>query len=324
MTGEVSLEKVPETPAPAAAPAPASGAGVPSGTAAPLDDVMLAMDVVDTLRRRERIVTKELDEAGREEDLKERLRKIYAAQGIEVPDHVIEEGVAALKEERFTYKPPPDSFSTKLARLYVKRGSWGKWVAGLAGAGVLAGGINYATVTAPNAALPGDLAKLHTEVAALAKSDQARETIDRYFNAGQAALGNEDRDGAREALAELKDARTILGQEYTVRIVNRPGENTGVWRIPDVNTGARNYYIIVEAVDPSGAPLSVPIENEETKKIERVKQWGLRVDERTFRAVAEDKRDDGIIEQDRFGYKAPGDLVPHYEMRTTGGAITDW
>ncbi len=322
MTAEISLDKGPATPVPATGPA--ARAGVPTGTAPPLDDVMLAMDVVDTLRRRERIVTKELDEAGREEDLKERLRKIYAAQGIEVPDHVIEQGVAALKEERFTYKPPPDSFSTKLARLYIKRGSWGKWVAGLAGAGVLAGGINYATVIAPNAALPNDLAKIHTEVVALAKTDEARETLDRYFNAGQAALGNEDRDGAREALAQLKDARTILGQEYTVRIVNRPGENTGVWRIPDMNTGARNYYIIVEAVDPSGKPLSVPIENEETQKTERVNQWGLRVDERTFNAIAQDKRDDGIIENDRFGYKAPGDLVPHYEMKTTGGAITDW
>ena len=32
----------------------------------PLDDIMLAMDVVDTLRRAERLVKQELDEAGRE------------------------------------------------------------------------------------------------------------------------------------------------------------------------------------------------------------------------------------------------------------------
>jgi hypothetical protein len=62
----------------------------------PLDEVMLAMDVVDTLRRRERLVQRELDVGGREEDLKGRLRKIYAAQGIDVPDRILEEGVAAL------------------------------------------------------------------------------------------------------------------------------------------------------------------------------------------------------------------------------------
>ena len=81
----------------------------------PLDDVMLAMDVVDTLRRRERMVLKELDETGREEDLKRRLRSIYAQQGIDVPDHVLEQGVAALKEDRFTYKPPQAGIARRLA-----------------------------------------------------------------------------------------------------------------------------------------------------------------------------------------------------------------
>lgn len=316
----------------ATAPPPTAVAGAhpgaahpaPGATRQPLDDIMLAMDVVDTLRRRERIVMKELDEAGREEDLKQRLRKIYSAQGIEVPDHVIEQGVAALKEERFTYKPPSDSFATRLARLYIRRGSWGKWVAGLTGAGVLAGAVNYFTVVAPNAALPDDLAEVHREVSALAQTDDAKAAAERLFSAGQTALRNEDTPAAKTAIRNLEDVRTLLEQEYTVRIVNRPGENTGVWRIPNLNTGARNFYIIVEAVDPAGQVLTVPIENEETRATERVRQWGLRVDERTFRAIAEDKRDDGIIERDRFGHKARGELKPQYEMPTTGSAITSW
>jgi hypothetical protein len=290
----------------------------------PLDDVMLAMDVVDTLRRRERMVAKELDEVGREEDLKERLRKIYAAQGIEVPDHVIEQGVAALKEGRFTYQPPPSSLGTRLARIYIGRGAWGKWVGGIAGAGVLAGAVNYVAFVAPEAALPEELAQTHAEVAALAKTDQARETLDRFFNAGRTALRNEDKKGARLALDQLEAARVSLEQEYTVRIANRPGERSGVWRIPDLNAEARNYYIMVEAVDPTGRVLRLPIQNEETRETETVDIWGLRVDEATFQAVARDKQDDGIIERDRFGYKARGELVPRYEIETTGGAITRW
>lgn len=302
-----------------------AGVSAPAGdTKPPLDDVMLAMDVVDTLRRRERIVRRELDELGREEDLKERLKRIYAAQGIAVPDHVIEQGVAALKEERFTYKPPPDSLATRLARLYIRRGTWGKWVAGLTGAGALAAAINYFALVAPNAALPQDLAEIHREVVALAQSDNAKAAADRLLNTGQAALRDADRAGVKTAIRDLEGLRTALGQEYTIRIVNRPGEMSGVWRIPDANTGARNFYIVVEAVDPSGRTLTVPIQNEETRKTEPVKQWGLRVDERTFRAVAEDKRDDGIIERDRFGYKPRGVLEPRYEMPTTGGAITRW
>jgi hypothetical protein len=295
-----------------------------AGSTHPLDEVMLAMDVVDTLRRRERLVTTALDDLDRKEDLKERLRKIYAAQGIDVPDHVIEQGVAALEEGRFTYSPPPRSLATRLARIYVNRGDWGKWVGGILGVMILAAVIHYVSFVAPDADLPQDLVRVHSEAIALSGNDRARETLERYLGAGQSALRNDDIEGARRALRELETARTILGQEYSLRIVNRPGERSGVWRIPDVNTGARNYYILVEAVDPTGRVLRVPILNEETRETETVASWGLRVDEETFNAVARDKQDDGIIERDRFGFKARGELVPRYDMRTTGGAITKW
>ncbi|SDX01893.1 DUF6384 family protein [Thiocapsa roseopersicina] len=168
------------------------------------------------------------------------------------------------------------------------------------------------------------LVQAHTDAVALAENDRARESLERYLGAGQSALRNDDTEGARLTLRELETARTILGQEYSLRIVNRLGERSGVWRIPDVNSGARNYYIMVEAVDPTGRVLRVPILNEETRETATVAVWGLRVDEDTFNAVARDKRDDGIIERDRFGYKTHGELVPRYDMPTTGGAITQW
>ena len=72
-----------------------------------LDDVMIAMDVVDTLRHREDLVRRELNDEGRERELIARLRQIYHDQGIEVPDHVLAEGVKALDDSRFVYTPPP-------------------------------------------------------------------------------------------------------------------------------------------------------------------------------------------------------------------------
>ena len=307
----------------AAAPAPAPAAAGTT-TRPPLDEVMLAMDVVDTLRRRQRLVERELDVEGREEDLKERLRKIYAAQGIEVSDQVIEQGVAALKEERFVYKPPPGGLTTRLARLYVNRGQWGQWVLGGLAALILIGVGYYFAFVAPEAALPQEIAARHAQVVQLARSGDARETAERYLNAGKTALRDGDAKAARNALRALTDLRTSLEQEYTLRIVNRPNERSGVWRIPDINTGARNFYLIVEAVDSSGKVLTVPIRNEETGKTALVDQWGLRVDQRTFEGVARDKQDDGIIAKNRFGYKRRGDLAPQYEMPTTGGAITEW
>jgi len=303
----------------AAVPAPAS-----PGAKRPLDDIMLAMDVVDTIRRRERVLQRELDAEGREEDLKERLRRIYQAQGIDVPDHVIEQGVAALKEGRFVYTPPADGIGTRLALLYVSRGRWGKWALGVLGALVVAGTAYYATVVAPTANLPRRIETLHAEVLQIAAADDARAAAGQMLAAGQAALRIDDTAAAQDAVASLEELRGRLEQEYTLRIVNRPGEQSGVWRIPDVNTAARNYYIVVEAVDARGRSVKVPIRNEETGKTELVDKWGLRVDESTFNKVASDKKNDGIIQDDRFGEKKHGRLVPDYRMPSSGAAITHW
>jgi hypothetical protein len=285
---------------------------------------MLAMDVVDILRRRERLVERELDAEGCEADLKERLRKTYHAQSIEVPDHILEEGVAALKEDRFLYKPPPDGLRVRLARLYVSRVRWGKWALGGIAVLITPWAINYFVFVAPGAALPDKLAATHAQVVRIAGSEDAKETAGRLLSAGGAALREQDIAAARQALVSLEDLRSGLEQEYSLRIVNRPGEQSGVWRVPDINTRARNYYIIVEAVDPTGKVLKVSVTNEETGKTERVTKWGLRVDEETFQRVARDKQDNGIMERDRFGYKKRGYLVPEYEMRTSGAAITQW
>src|SRR5690349_6771423 len=91
-----------------------------------LDDVMMAMDVVDTLRHRDDLVRRELNEDGREGDLIARLRQIYRDQGIEVPDQVLAEGVKALKESRFVYTPPPAGWKRSLLTLWVGRRRYGR------------------------------------------------------------------------------------------------------------------------------------------------------------------------------------------------------
>jgi hypothetical protein len=291
---------------------------------APLDDLMLAMDVVDTLRRRQRLVKRELDTPAREEDLKARLRKIYQAQGIEVPDRVLAEGVAALSEDRFRYRPPADRLAVRLARIYVSRGRWGKWLLAALAVGILIWTLVYVFVIAPNAALPERLNQAYAETIALASTDRARQRVEQLHATATAALQADDTEATHEALSALDATSNLLRQEYRLRIVNQPGKRTGVWRIPDVNTQARNYYLIVEAIDPSGRQLRVPITSEETGETTAVTTWGLRVDERTFERIARDKQDDGIIQQDRFGQKPRGALEPVYELPTSGGGITQW
>jgi len=222
------------------------------------------------------------------------------------------------------YKPPANSLAVKLARLYVSRGAWGKWVAGTLALLLVGVVVWQFLVVSPRAALPQKLEALHAQVVELAQQDSADQRADELLASARLALRDGDTDRARALSRELERMREQLESSYRIRVVNRPSERSGVWRVPDVNQAARNYYIIVEAIAADGSPLRVPIENEETGKIELVSQWGVRVDKRVFDRIAADKQDDGIIQQDILGHKAAGQLQPDYRVPTTGAAITSW
>ena len=290
----------------------------------PLDEVMLAMDVVDTLRYQEKIVRRELNSDTRDEELKKKLRKIYHTQGIEVPDHVLEESVQALREDRFSYKAPKKGLVTSLARIYASRGRWGKWFTGIIVASLLALVAYQFLVAGPQSAMPDKVRSSYQAARHSAKSDKARNIAERINAQAQSAVKNGDQEGMKKALVSFEKLKQLLDQEYTLRVVAEPGERSGVWRIPDVNSSARNYYIIVKPIAADGQVLQVPITSEETGKQTMVSRWGVRVEEKFFQKIATDKKDDGIIQNNILGEKKKGSLEPRYVMATTGGTITSW
>jgi hypothetical protein len=295
---------------------------------APLDELMLAMDVVDTLRHQELMLTREVEADDREQQLVARLREIYSAQGIAVSDDVLAKGVEALREERFAYAAPAAGLSRSLALLYVTRARWGKWAAGTIGVAVLAGLALQFLVVGPReraaTELPADLQTTYQTIVAETQDSEALADAERLLGEGQTAVAQREYRAARGMLGALHALDVRLRTEYELRIVSRPGEQSGVWRVPDENSRARNYYVIVEAVAPSGARLGLPIKSEEDGRTKIVKEWGLRVDEATFGKVAADKRDDGIIEHNVVGAKSRGKLHADYTVATTGAAITKW
>src|SRR5690606_40135428 len=124
---------------------------------------------------------------------------------------------------------------------------------------------------------------------------------------------------AKQAIAELTALLDQLRQEYTLRVVNRSGTQSGFWTIPEINTAATNYYVVVEALDADGNALSLPVLNEENGETEVVSQWGVRVPESVYERVAADKRDDGIIQINEVGRKSDGFLDVEYNMPVLGG-----
>lgn len=289
---------------------------------------MVAMDVVDTLRHEQSIATRELDTEGRRERLLQRLRDLYEAQGITVPDHVLAEGIAALEEERFQYKPVAPSWRTNLARLWVSRTKWGKPFGFLAVLGSLFSGVYVVTDVLPErqlrASLPKELASVVQNIEQIAENPKVGLEAKQQLSRARAALADDQVEDAKVILDEMREIERILQMSYRIRIVARPGEKSGVWRIPQINQEARNYYLIVEAIDAKNNVVSLDILDEETNVRSRVKTWGLRVNEATFFRVAGDKKDDGIIQNNQIGEKPVGFITPKFTIPTTGGTITKW
>lgn len=390
--------------------------GTKGATPAPLDDLMLAMDVVDTLRHQQTLVQRELNSEERDQALIHRLREIYAGQGIDVPDKVLAEGVSALKEDRFTYRPVGSGLGRFLAGMYVRRGAWAKGILSTVVLLGVIGGAYWGFVVWPEsqqqqqvqrelqsqgdriAALrdaldvdtsswpkdlqgtlttkrdqalnalttaeslhsnPGDdLAQQQTTRQSL---DESLSTADRLvqdigalltlsrdlpqkqqavlrvssdpladtraneiYNTGVSAMQLGDVAASRRAAADLDALLTQVGLSYELRIVSREGLRTGVWRQPPNNRNARNYYIIVQALDPTGRAVEVAVNDEELGQTKMASMFGLRVDKSVYDRVAADKQDDGIVQNTRFGQKRAGQLNPDFVIPSTGAGITRW
>jgi anti-sigma-K factor RskA len=303
---------------------------------APLDEVMLAMDVVDTLRHRQDLVERELAGDAREKQLIEKLREIYSHQGIEVTDEVLRAGVKALAESRFAYTPPKPSLSTTLARAYVSRRKWGPatlaivlvLVVGLGGYFLAWQPFQAAQVEAARIelaeGLPKQMDALYQTIYEETKVQQAVTDAETIRTRGKALASEGNRAGALQAIADLTALRDTLRSEYTLKIYSKEGERSAFWREPKINSAAMNFYIVVQAIGADGKALTMPITNEETGKTESVALWGVRVPESTYRTVENDKRDDGIIERATLGLKEYGFLAPDYVMPVLGGAVTEW
>lgn len=373
---------------------------------APLDDVMMAMDVVDTLRHAEKLVERELSGEQRREQMIERLRGVYQSQGITVSDQILAEGVDALEQERFVYKPKRGGFAFTLARLYVRRAAVGRNIAIGAATVLIAFVVWFFLIEQPrqnrladqqamvaalqvelDETIPAELERLLAAIteeaddpdlirraeiiaedgavaAAAGEAEDARGAVadletmladlrameglqvdlDRLATTiaeeanyedialdaaiiaqdGTAAAIAGDLAAARQAESELEDMLAELRLAFDLRVVSRPGEQSGVFRIPDANQAARNYYLLVEAIGPDGQAIPREITSEEDGTTRTVTMWGVRVPQSVYNAAVADKQDDGIIQNDLVAEKIRGDLDITWVMDTLGGAITDW
>lgn len=313
---------------------------IPAKKAEKLDDIMLAMDVVDTLRHEREMVASDMNAVERREDLIARLRGIYDAQGISVPDDVLMDGVLALEEERFAYHPPKTGLMTSLAGLYISRKKWLPliYTVSFIIGSVLA--VNYVGFVRPaqieakqdqkliQEILPERLSAARERAVSLAATPELKARAEDLFIEGELAIADKNIPVATQTAEQLEAFSTALSQSYTLRIVSRFNEASGVYLDSKTNPDIRNFYLIVEAVAVDGDVLELSIEDEEFKTRETVSKFGVRVPKTVFDTVAADKKDDQIIQNDILGNKPRGVLDPILTFEGAQnwplGFITEW
>ena len=108
-----------------------------------------------------------------------------------------------------------------------------------------------------------------------------------------------------------------------LRIAGRPEDQTGFFREHPRYQG-RAYFLVVDAIDPRGNPVQLPVRNDETNQTETVSRFAVRVPIETFEAVRNDKARNGIVQNSRLAEKRRGFLEPEFRMPVLEGRITRW
>ena len=165
--------------------------------------------------------------------------------------------------------------------------------------------------------LQAEIVGLHSAVLTEAVEEFAGERAAELRRSADAQLTARDLDGLEATAESYRQLQAQIGAEYRIVIVG------GVWREHTEIAGVRNYYLRVQAVAADGQRLPVTIRNEEDGTTSRVAEWAERVPQEVYDRVAADKEDNGLIDDDDFGFKRRGFLTAERNYENLG-QITEW
>ena len=263
------------------------------------------------------------------------IQVMYEELGDLVERDVIEKALDEYLSQRYAFRSPARGPQRTLALLYVRRGRIARRVL-LPAAGVAAlvwvgfAGVEMAERRAEARAaaaqieraarlgdLQADVERLHGAVLSAASEDLALERAAELGRIAEAQVAARDVDGLGETVGLYDDLYRAVTSEYRLVITG------GVWRQDNRDPRIRNNYLVVEARDPEGRTLTLPIRNEETGATERVAMWGERVPREVYDRVASDRQDNGIIDDADFGFKRRGFITAERGYPDVG-QITRW
>lgn len=304
-----------------------------------MQDMLRIMDVASTLRRGRESAEAQLDVATAKERLRERLLATAAAAGETVTPAEVDAAIERYFATQHTYADPPPSWRRFWAHLWVlRRGCLTLLIL----FGIVVGGSIWLVGTiagkspvrsAPRAEVPSSATphgttppqpqpqppppqvtqlaaawtafqQVATAAAKLAADVDARSRVQSASAVGEAAHAASDLGRLQQARQRLDELVTRLEEEYTVTVVDRPGERSGIDRYFEGKLSG--YYLIVEAKTADGRALSRRITNGETRRTSSVTKWGEQIPEGVWQRIVADKKADGVVDEALFARKERG------------------
>jgi hypothetical protein len=110
---------------------------------------------------------------------------------------------------------------------------------------------------------------------------------------------------------------------YQIQIVDRPGIQAGV-EITHNESGALAWYLVVEAVSPSGTVYPLEIKDRRSGKTRTVPVWAIRTTYDNFIRLKKDKKSDGVIDDNIAGSKPAGTMTINWKFETDGQTLNEW
>jgi hypothetical protein len=127
-----------------------------------------------------------------------------------------------------------------------------------------------------------------------------------------------------ESVAErFKSYSGYILTPYKMQIVDRPGISAGV-ELTDKETGVPAWYLIVEAVSPSGVVKPLEIKDRNRKPTRTVSLWGIRVTKEAFLRLKADKKADGVLDDNIAGEKPAGTLQVNWGVDDVNGQTINY
>ncbi|MGE0144447.1 MAG: DUF6384 family protein [Planctomycetota bacterium] len=296
-------------------------------------EMLRILDVASALRRERERAQRELAIDETKARLRERLRAAAVESGDPVTEAEIEAAITQYFGSQFEFRPPQPSFRLFLANAWIRRkqilvvgvlllavGGLGYW---LFSSGPLSTAAERQAVAQREAATRKTLAVEIAKARGLATSTDAIAAIDDLERRTSALTDNAPRAVVTALTDEARAMNAKLDEEYAVRIVNRPGQRSGIDAYFEDSQGKRvsGYYLIVEAVRADGTVLAREVRDAETGRMRTVRTWGEQVPKAVYDRVARDKQEDGIVDGKDFAAKKRGHLsetivLPDVDGRT--------